>query len=334
MTRKKQSKPWIDPRNIRPADWHPPQMTEKSYSRLLDSFEGVQKQLVISTHLSTLYGVARIAYQCHLFYTDNLSPSILVGYYWSPWNSYGEVSTIIRALLQYVEPDAQDFCRIWLTQMQVLDELNQKWANALAKFLNQAVPKNEEEFQTLRNAVELYRKENGATWAQLPEFQPLVSDLELTVSKMQQLAPEVEELVQKMSAQFSPQDFQAFVEDQEIPDQIEATRDEPSHKRAINKLNRILKDSPSQNQSSQIYLELGFRYAELGEIEQAIENYSKSIDLAKLPNALVYFWRGELYYREKEWNKAVRDFEQAIELEIYTPEREQALQYIAQLQSK
>lgn len=334
MSKKKQSKPWIDPRNIRPPDWQPPKMTEKSYSRLLDSFEGAQQQLIIASHLSTLHGVARIAYQCHLFYTDNLSPSILVGQYWSPWSSYGDVSTIIRALRNYVKPDIQDVCRIWLTQMQILDELNQKWADALAKFLNQPVPKNEDEFQALRNSVELYRRENGAAWATLPEFQHLVSDLNSTVTKMQQLAPQLEELVQRMNAQFSPQDFQAFIGNQEIQDQIEASRDEPSHKRAINKLNRMLKENPSQDQSSQIFLELGFRYAELGEIEQAIENYSKSIDLAKMPNALVYFWRGELYYRIKQWSNSVKDFEQAIELEIYTPEREQALQYISEMQSK
>jgi tetratricopeptide (TPR) repeat protein len=309
-------------------------MTEKSYSRILDSFEGVQKQLIISSHLSTLHGVALMAYQCHLFYTDNLSPSLLLGYHWSPWNSYGENSIIIQTLLNYVEPDIQDLCRIWLAQMQILDELNQKWANALAKFLNQAVPKSDEEFRALRNSVELYRKEKGATWVQLPEFQPLVLELDSSVIKMQQLVPKLEEFIQKMNAQFSSEDFQTFVGNQEIQDQIEASRYEPSHKRAINKLNRMLKDNASQNQTSQVYMELGFRYAELGEIQQAIENYSKSIDLARLPNALVYFWRGELYYQQKEWSKALKNFEQAIELEIYTPEREQALQYIAELQGK
>jgi tetratricopeptide (TPR) repeat protein len=334
MTKEKQSKSWVDPRLIRPAGWTPPKMTEKSYSRLLDSYEGKQKKIIISGQLSTLHGAALMAYQCHLFYTDNLSPSILFGNYWSPWRSSGEVSTIIRALIPHVEPDIQEFCRVWLTQIQVLDELNQKWAITLAKFLNLAIPKSEDEFQVLQNSVESYRKENGAAWATLPEIQPLVLQIDTTVIKMQQLIPKLQELIQTMHSQFSPDDLQALAGNQRVQDQIEASRDEPSHKRAINKLNRILKNNPTQTQSSQIFTELGFRYSELGEIPQAIENYTKSIDLAKLPNALVYFWRGELYYREKQWLKAVKDFKQAIALEIYTPEREQAMQYISELQSK
>jgi tetratricopeptide (TPR) repeat protein len=136
-----------------------------------------------------------------------------------------------------------------------------------------------------------------------------------------------------MHSESSPDDLQALTGNQKVQDKIEASRDDPSHKRVINKLNRILKDNPTKSQSGQIYMELGFRYSELGEISQAIENYTKSIDLAKLPNAFVYFWRGELYYREKEWDKAVKDFEQAITLEIYQPERGQALQYISKLKS-
>jgi tetratricopeptide (TPR) repeat protein len=334
MAKKKQSKSWVDPRNIRPAGWHPPKMTEKGYSRLFDAFEGGQKKIIVSGHLSNLYGAALMAYQCHLFYTDNLSPSIFLGKYWSPWHSSGEMSTIIRALLPHVEADIQEYCEVWLTQIQVLDELNQEWANALAKFFNLLIPKNDEDFQVLRNQVELYRKENGASWVNLPEFQPLVSQLDFAVIKMQQLIPRLDELIQTMHSQFSPDDLQALAGNQQVKDQIEASRDEPSHKRAINKLNQILKRSTTEIQSSEIYMELGFRYAELGEIPQAIENYTKSLDLAKLPNPLIYFWRGELYYRQKVWDKAIKDFEQALALEIYTPEREQAIQYISELQSK
>jgi len=334
MAKKKRSKSWVDPRNIRPAGWQPPKVTEKYYSRLFNSFEGVQKNIVIAGHLSSLHGVALMAYQCHLFYTDYLSPSILLGNHWSPWRSSEDVAISIRALLSHVEPDVQELCTVWLSQIQILDELNQEWATALAKFFNLSVPKNDIEFQVLHDHVERCRKEKGTAWLHSSDFQRLVSQLDLTVIKMQELTSKLDELIQTMHAQISIDDIQALAGDQTVRDRIEASRNEPNHKQAISKLNRLLERSPAQAQASEIFLELGFRYVELGEIVQAVENYTKSIDLAKLPNPLVYFWRGELYYRQKEWNKAVKDFEQAVELEIYTPEREQALQYISELQSK
>lgn len=334
MAKKKKAKAWVDPRNVRPVGWHPPKMTEKYYSRLFDSFEGVQKNILIAGHLSSLHGAALMAYQCHLFYTDNLSPSLLLGNHWSPWRSSEDVATSIRALLSHVSLDVQELCEVWLTQIQVVDALNQESATALARFFNLRVPKSDIDFQVLRDHVERRRKEKGTIWLDSPELQRLISKLDLAITKMQQLAPKLDEIIQEMHSQVSLDDLRAFAGDQKIKDRIEASRDEPDHKRAISKLKRILDGNPAQDQASVIYLELGFRYAELGEISPAIESYTKSIDLAKMPNPLVYFWRGELYYRQKEWKRAVRDFKQAVELEVYTPEREQALQYISELQSK
>src|SRR5919109_3735616 len=110
MAKKKQSKLWVDPRNIRPAGWQPPKVTEKYYSRLFSAFEGVQKNILIAGHLSSLHGSALMAYQCHLFYTDYLSPSILLGNHWSPWRSSEDVTTSIRALLSHVAPDVRELC--------------------------------------------------------------------------------------------------------------------------------------------------------------------------------------------------------------------------------
>lgn len=334
MSKKKQPKSWVDPRNVRPAGWHPPKMTEKYYSRLFNSFEGVQKNILIAGHLSSLHGAALMAYQCHLFYTDYMSPSILLGNHWSPWRSSEDVMTSIRALLSHVTPDVRELCEIWLTQIHILDELNQEWANALAKFFNLGVPKSDLEFQVLRDHVERFRQEKGAAWVNSSDFQRLVSQLDLTVTKMLDLTPKLDELIRTMQSHISLDDIQAFAGDQTVKDRIEASRDESNHQKAISKLNRLIGDATAQDQASEIYLELGFRYAELDQIPQAIESYTKSIDLAKLANPLVYFWRGELHYRQKEWNKAKKDFEEAVELEICSPEREQSIQYMSELQSK
>jgi tetratricopeptide (TPR) repeat protein len=334
MTKRKQSKVWIDPRLIRPAGWSPPKPTEQEYARLFASVEGKQQQVLVSGHLSTLASVPQFAYQCHLFYTDSVSPSMMLGNYWSPWRYPGQETPIIQSLLPYVEADIRDFCQAWLTQILALEALNQEWAEALARYFNLASPKSEQDYQTLRDQVEAYRKEKGAAWVSVPEFEPLVSRLQRIVAEMRQLLPRLTELLQSSYSQISPDDWQALAGNQQVEDRIEAARGQPSHKRAIKMLNRALQDSPTGMQASEIYMELGFRYGELGEIEQAIENYTKSIDEGKLPNPLVYYWRGELYYRQKEWDKAVHDFEQAVALGVYSPEREQAQQYITELQSQ
>lgn len=330
MAKKNRAKSWDDPRHIRPEGWIPPRTTEGEYSRLFASFEGGQKKVLVAGHLSSLAGEAQFAYWCHLFYTDNLSPLIILGNYWSPWRDPEQMQSIIRGLLPHVEADIREFCQIWLIHTQSLENLNQKWGSALAKFFNLPIPQNEKDFQALRDHVELYRKENGAAWVSLPEFQSLVSDLDRTVTRMQELLPKLNELLHYTYSQVSPDDLQALTGNQKVKDRIETSRNEPSHKRAINMLNRALKNNLTEIQSSEIYKELGFRYSELGEITQALESYTKSIDLGKLPDPLVYFWRGELYCRQKEWKKAIKDFEQAITLGIYTPEREQALQYISE----
>lgn len=334
MTKKRESEPWIDPRLLRPTGWSPPKPTEQSYSRLLASVEGVQRQVFVSGNLSVLIGEAQCAHYCHLFYTDNLSPLAILGDYWSPWRYPGRVAPVIQATLPYVEADVREFCQTWLTYIHAMEELNQAWAEALAAFFNLAPPREEQDYEELRNRVEAYRKENGAAWVSAPGFQPLVSRLQQTVAGMQQLLPRLTELLHSSYAPVSPEALQALVGNQRVKDRIDAAREEPSHKRAIKMLNRALQDNPTDMQAGAIYMELGFRYGELGEIEQAIEYYTRSIEGGKVPNPWVHYYRGELYYRQEQWEEALHDFEQAAALEIYPPEREEAERYIAELRSR
>ncbi len=62
-----------------------------------------------------------------------------------------------------------------------------------------------------------------------------------------------------------------------------------SHKRAIKMLTCALKDNPTNIQTGMIYIEIGFRYSEMGKIELAIENNTKSIEGGKLSDPLFTF---------------------------------------------
>jgi tetratricopeptide (TPR) repeat protein len=334
MTKKKQQDVWLDSRLIRPPGWSPPKPTEQEYSSIFASVEGLQKQVLITSHLSSLICVAKFAYQCHLFYTDNLSPMMMLGEYWSPWRYPGEEITTIQSMLPHVETDIRELCQAWLPLIQTLETLNQEWADALARFFGLITPNSDRDYQELRDQVEAYRKENGALWVNHPDFPPLILQLEQIVIGMQRLYPKLSELLQKYQTQISPDDLKALFGDQRVKDRIDSARGEPSHKRAIKVLDKALRYNPTDMQTNEIYMELGFRYGELGEIEQAIENYTRSINASKLPNPLVHYWRGELYYSQKEWDKAAQDFEQAVALGVYSPEREQAQRYILELRSQ
>ncbi|MCB8925571.1 MAG: tetratricopeptide repeat protein [Ardenticatenaceae bacterium] len=53
------------------------------------------------------------------------------------------------------------------------------------------------------------------------------------------------------------------------------------------------------------------RYEDIGEIELAIEAYSKALT-AWQPSAMIYFERGKLYYQMQKLREAKQDFEQAL----------------------
>jgi tetratricopeptide (TPR) repeat protein len=333
MTKEKSQKSWIDPRLIRPANWSPPKMTEKSYSRMFASVEIGQRNIYISGQLASIYGTAQQAYFCHLFYTDILSPSIFTGSYWSPWNETDQTILAVQAMLPFVDSDINEFCQNWLTLMHSLDVVNQKMAENFASIFNIEVPVNKEEFDKLRDLIEADRKLNGVYWVTLPEFSPLVSQLDNIVTRLQDLIPRLQEFLKKINEKISPDDFASLSGNQKIQTQIEICQNDPQHKRVIKKLNNLLLKNPPRIQKYQIFKEIGFRYSMIGDNMNAIDSYSKSIESGNITDPMVYYRRGEIYFDEKDWDKALKDFEKAIELEVYSPEREHALECIDYIKS-
>jgi len=332
MAQKKEKKFWIDPRLIRPRGWSPPKPTAQIISREYAMADESQKPFLLAIRFSSLPNEMGKIYYCHLFYTDNISPSVIIGDHYHPWRIDPYAQEAILGMLSYIEGDFHNICEIWLNYILTFEDLNDKLAKTFAIFFGLPFPSTEQDYMELCERIEIYRKENGAVWCSFPDFQPLISQFEQSLRDMYLFFPKIKTLTNFYSNKVSPDAWNNYLGLMEINQRIENASNQPSHKRAINMLNKALEKNPNTNQSSEIYMELGFRYSMLGEIEQAIENYTKSVENNKIFNPLIYYWRGELYYHQQCWDKALHDFEQAISLEIYSPELEQAQQYVKELQ--
>jgi tetratricopeptide (TPR) repeat protein len=88
-----------------------------------------------------------------------------------------------------------------------------------------------------------------------------------------------------------------------------------SPKKAIKLLQKALTFGTRGIQASKAYFGLGMRYEDMGNIELAIENYSKAIEAYK-SFGMVHFWRGRLYYKQQNWIEARADFEKALSFSV------------------
>lgn len=95
-------------------------------------------------------------------------------------------------------------------------------------------------------------------------------------------------------------------------------------------LKRALRYGQTGIQASKAYMYLGMRYEDLGNTDQAIAHYSQAL-AAWEPFALLYFWRGQLYYRRQQWPEAKDDLEKAVAGDLSSPEDEQAREYLADI---
>ncbi len=122
--------------------------------------------------------------------------------------------------------------------------------------------------------------------------------------------------------------------DQRAKDLIDKAGDKLNPRQAIRLLNQALQYGQDGIQASKAYLDLGWLYSNLGDTENAIDCYTKSIDACKYTPSIAHYWRGELYYQKELWEKALDDFEQAIVLGITSPEYEQAQEYLTKLRTR
>ena len=333
MKRKTQSNAWIDPRLVRPADWSPP--APENVPGFLLSWDPATRETYIMGILSSLGGAVQSAYYCRLFYMDSLSPTLALGPSWSPWRYEQRNLQAIQSIAPHIEDGpTRALCQAWVEQMQSLQHLNADWKAALAAFFGLPVPPTEAAQSELQARVDAHRRERGPTWMQQPEFPPLLRRLEEVIAAMEGLAPRLQDVLRSYYSRVSPGDLQSMLGDSRAEDLLEASRGQPDDGQAIRQLNRALRYGQTGQQASDIYLELGFRYAEMEDLERAIESYTRSTEAAAEPNATACFCRGEVYLQQEQWARARQDFERALALGLDSPQREKAVQYLSELQSR
>jgi len=121
---------------------------------------------------------------------------------------------------------------------------------------------------------------------------------------------------------------------QEIDDLIDKAVEDRNAGRAVKRLEDAIGMGIPEGQEAAAYQVLGTRYEDLGDSEMAIDSYSKSLDLHP-DNPIVWFWRGELLFRNGQHYDAKSDFERALEFQpptaLFSPESEQARDYLKQI---
>lgn len=73
----------------------------------------------------------------------------------------------------------------------------------------------------------------------------------------------------------------------------------------------LAQDTETSPQSAEVYYNRGLIYGESGQPEKALFNFNKAIEL-NLQNAEVYYNRGVSYHELGQLEKAITDFKQAI----------------------
>jgi tetratricopeptide (TPR) repeat protein len=84
-------------------------------------------------------------------------------------------------------------------------------------------------------------------------------------------------------------------------------------------------------QACKAYQGLGIHYEQLRNTKHALHYYTQAIEIGDWDNEWTVFWRGRLYYQQKAWDAAKRDLERALELGVWSPEYEEAEDYLGQI---
>ncbi len=295
--------------------------------------------MLIVGPLSVFTGEGHRAQDFYHFYTSTqavnwgVPPTV-----WTPWT--GEAATASATMVKSLDeckPYATDqalleVCQSMIEHRQLLEDLNGQLGRALAIFLGLSPPTTDGDFQELRQQVDDYRAKHGPAWVSRPEIKPLIAQLkdvfvELASSEFElhgRLRPYHERLVAGHEE----------MGDQRADDLVDQAMGEPDADRAIRLLKRALRYGKTGIQASSAYMELGARYSDSGDAKKAIAYYTKSIEASKIPNAYTHYWRGELYYQREEWDKALGDFERAVSIGLYSPEYEQAQEYLSELRAR
>lgn len=323
---------WVNPRLVRPHGWSPTLHVD------LAKMPDQQRQMYVLQRLYGFVGVGSLAERCYHFYTNKQpEPLPLPTYVWTPWSreaTAAEPTKIesLQELMPYVaDQEIVEVCRCLVTQGQLLGDINEQLGRALADFLGLSTPRTDQDFQALWRQINEYRRRHGPAWASQADIQPLIVQLKEVFVDLKSLEFELVGRLQPCLQPVMPSVDE--MGDPRAGDLVNLALEEPDADRAIQLLKRALRYGKTGLQASAAYMELGGRYSDLGDTERAVEHYTKSIEAYKHPNAFAHYWRGELYYQQEEWDKARSDFERAVAIGLYSPEHEQAQEYLSELRA-
>jgi tetratricopeptide (TPR) repeat protein len=158
---------------------------------------------------------------------------------------------------------------------------------------------------------------------------PTAVEIDLSDEALNQLADELF----GDEAELAP--WQLGAREQRAYDLVDGTVGDEDLVRAIQILHLALRYQAAGIQASKAYKELGIKYQALKQERKAIDCYTKAMKVYN-PEARLFLWRGELYYKLGEWNKAQHDIKQALNLQsslgdLFKDEQELAEEYLTEL---
>lgn len=278
-----------------------------------------------------LLGVDGYFTMCYFFFTeDNIT--IDASETWLPYKGKTKPPLLFPDV---VDHDLQILLHDLSQANDRFYQLNASWTKALLLFFKWDDPKNLHEWHNFRKTIDEHRKLYGASWMQEPFSQKYEQEMQELIARVNYLMPLIN---QKMIEVYQEKliDFD-HLGDQRAKDLIDEAEGEADLRKAIELLNKAVEYGESGIQASKAFINLGMRYEDIGEIQPAINFYSKALNAWK-PSAMVYFWRGRLYYQLGQWDQARRDFKQALAFPsdegLYSPEYEEAEQYLIELKRR
>ncbi|MCA9953400.1 MAG: tetratricopeptide repeat protein [Anaerolineales bacterium] len=286
----------------------------------------------------TIDGARAYNQDCLRFFTDNILDSHKKST-WVPWGHSKHL--VFNSFSPHIaDSKLRELVDSLQSKSQKLDYLNEQGAVLLADFFDDPNPQTMQKREQERFArrIDKHRKKRGPTWKDETNCQTLIGEMDSIITEIDQLCLEIDRLM----PQVYPVTYNAYghvlnkdvdIGDQRASDLIDKA-DAAYSKRAIKLLQKALTYGTRGIQASKAYFGLGMRYEDMGNIELAIENYSKAIQAYK-SFGMVHFWRGRLYYQQQKWIEARADFEKALSFSVEnglpSPEKEEARRYLEEL---
>ena len=193
-------------------------------------------------------------------------------------------------------------------------ELCEQWGHDLSLYLHYPIPPSQIEYDKIVRKRHRYKKDEILPWIQEESFQPLIQRSLTIKERALVLEKQGETLLEGLYEGYRERRVAHNLSNQikqSTHDLIDRSEDK-SYKPALRLLNKALSQVPEGHTfAGSIHYILALRHEYEGDPNDAIESYSKAIELGE-PYAPAWFKRGRLYWRKGEFALAKADFEMAI----------------------